>query len=255
MSEHFVIPDTQVKKGVKLDHLTAAGNYIVARRPDTIIHLGDHFDMESLSTYDRGTKKAEGKRYQDDIDAGRKGMDVLLKPIRALQKKQRQQKIRQYDPQMVFLLGNHENRIARHVNANPELAGKCGFDDLKLKEDGWYVCDFTDPICIDGVWYAHYFYNAMTGRALGGKAHTKLTNLGFSFTMGHQQGLETAIKPLNNGNTIRGTVAGSFYQHEEGYKGPQGNKHWHGCLYKHEVNSGNYNLMELSLTYLKEKWL
>ena len=252
--EHMIIPDTQVKPGVKLDHLTAAGNYIVAKRPDVIVHLGDHFDMNSLSSYDRGTKKAEGKRYQDDIDAGKEAMDVLLKPLRKLQRKQKRQKIKQYSPRMEFLLGNHENRIARHVNANPELDGKVGFQDLMLAEAGWNVHDFTSPVQIDGVWYAHYFYNANTGRALGGRCHTKLQNLGFSFTMGHQQGLETAIKHLNNGKTIRGMVAGSFYQHEEEYKGPQGNDHWHGCVYKHEVKDGNYCLMELSLSYLLEKW-
>ncbi len=252
--EHFIIPDTQVKPGVPLGHLTAAGNYIVDKKPEVIVHLGDHFDMSSLSSYDRGTKKAEGKSYQADIMAGLEGMDALTRPILELQYKQKSQKIKMYNPRMVFLIGNHEERIMRHVNANPELVGKLGYHDLKLKAFGWDMYDFKVPVCIDGVWYAHYFYNAMSGRPYGGRVHTKLQNLGFSFTMGHQQGLDTAIKALNNGSTIRGTVAGSFYQHEEEYKGPQGNRHWQGCLYKHEVKDGNYCLMELSLTYLLEKW-
>jgi len=40
--EHFILPDTQVKKGVPLNHLEAAGNYIVDRKPDVIVHLADH---------------------------------------------------------------------------------------------------------------------------------------------------------------------------------------------------------------------
>lgn len=255
MSEHFIIPDTQVKPGVRLEHLCAAGNYIADRRPDTVIHLGDHWDMHSLSSYDKSTKNAEGARYQDDIEAGRYGMDLLLAPIRELQRKQRVQKLKIYRPRMVFLLGNHEERIMRHVNVNPELHGKLGYQDLGLEDKGWEVHDFKKPVEIDGVWYAHYFYQPMSGRPYGGMVSTKLKNLGFSFTMGHQQGLETAIKPLNNGRTIRGLVAGSFYQHDEEYKGPQGNDHWRGCIYKHEVRDGNYCLMELSMTYLKEKWL
>jgi hypothetical protein len=255
MREHFVIPDTQVKPGVPTNHLTAAGNYIVDRRPDTIIHLGDHWDMHSLSSYDKGTKKAEGARYQEDIDAGLKGMVDLLRPIMDLRRKQKKQKIKQYSPQMVFLMGNHEQRIERHVNANPALEGKLGYQDLKLKELGWYVADFREPVEVDGVYYAHYFYNPMSGRPYGGRVHTKLQNLGFSFTMGHQQGLEVAIKSLNNGKTIRGLVAGSFYQHDEEYKGPQANDHWHGCIYKHEVKDGNYNIMELSMDYLLREWL
>lgn len=253
--EHFIIPDTQCREDVPLDHLEAAGNYIVEKRPEVIVHLGDHWDMKSLSSYDRGTKKAEGARYQQDIESGIAGMDTLLSPIKKLQRKQKKQKIKQYSPRLVFCLGNHEERIERHVNANPEFEGKLGYQDLQLEEYGWEVYDFRQVVVIDGVHYAHYFYNQNTGRPLGGKCHTRLQNLGFSFTMGHQQGLDTAIKPLNNGSSIRGLIAGSFYQHEEDYKGPQGNHHWCGCIYKHEVRDGNYDIMELSLNYLREKWL
>ena len=255
MREHFIIPDTQVKPGVALNHLTAAGNYIVDKRPDVIIHLGDHWDMESLSSYDRGTKKAEGRRYSEDITAGRKGMDTLMKPIVNLQRKQARQKIKQYKPEMVFLLGNHEQRIERHVNANAELDGAIGYKDFKLEKYGWDVAGFTEIRVIDGVHYSHYFYHPNTGRALAGvNLETRLNTLGFSFTMGHQQGLKTALKPLNNGNTLRGLVAGSFYQHDEDYKGPQGNNHWRGCVYKHEVRDGNYDIMELSMSYLLRQW-
>ena len=180
--EHFVLPDTQVKPGVPTNHLTAAANYIVEKRPQVIVHLGDHFDMPSLSSYDKGSRKAEGTRYQADVDAGIAGMETLLRPIQELQRKQAKQKIKQYKPRMVFLLGNHEDRIARHVNANAELEGKVGFHDLMLEEMGGEVHEFKEPVCIDGIYYAHYFYNPMTGHSWGGKANTKLNNIGFSFT-------------------------------------------------------------------------
>lgn len=253
--EHFIVPDTQVKPGINLDHLTAAGNYIVAKRPDVVIHLGDNWDMQSLSSYDRGRKKAEGRRYNEDIEAGNAGMQALTQPLLDLQAKQASQKIKQYKPRQVFLLGNHEERIMRHVEANPELDGQIGYHNFNLAELGWEVHDFREPVCIDGVYYAHFFYNPMTGRPYGGRVHTRLQNLGFTFTMGHQQGLEVAIKALNNGKTVRGLVAGSFYQHDEDYKGPQGNDHWRGCIYKHEVKDGNYNIMELSLKYLLKQWV
>jgi len=255
MSTHFIIPDTQVKPGVPTNHLEAAGRYIVRHKPDVIIHLGDHFDMHSLSSYDKGTKKAEGANYLDDIKAGQRAMGELLKPMWEYNRKRKANKKKQYKPRMVFLLGNHENRIARHINANPELDGVLGFHTLKLEVYGWEVQDFLKPIEIDGLTYAHYFYQPMSGHPYGGKATTKLNNVGFSFVMGHQQGLDMAMKHLGNGKTLRGLVAGSFYQHFEDYKGHQANDHWQGCLMLHEVHDGEYCLMELSMNYLMKEWL
>jgi len=180
MSEHFIIPDTQTRPGLTYEHLTAAGNYMVAKKPDVVIHLGDHWDMHSLSSYDKGTKKAEGARYQDDIDAGLEGMRALLQPLWDYNAKKRRNKEKQYHPRMVFLIGNHEERIMRHINANPELDGKLGY-----------------------------------ARPWGGMARTRLNNIGFSFTMGHQQGKEIGEKSLANGKVIRACIAGSFYQHDD----------------------------------------
>lgn len=255
MAEHFIIPDTQVKKGVPIDHLTAAGNYVVDKKPDVIIHLGDHWDMPSLSSYDKGTKKAEGRTYQEDIDAGIAGMEAFLAPIKAYNKRKKRNKEKQYRPRMVFLLGNHEERVMRHVNANPELSGKCSYEDFKLEKMGWEVHDFLEMVEIDGVMYSHFFANPNTGRPWGGMARSRLNNIGFTFTMGHQQGKDLAEKHLANGKVLRALTVGSFYQHDEDYKGYQGNEHYRGCIYKHEVENGNYCLMELSMKYLLENWV
>jgi len=250
-NEHLFIPDTQCKPGVSLLHLTALGNYIVYKQPHVIIHAGDHWDMHSLSSYDKSTKKAEGARYEHDIQAGIDGMDALFEPVIQFNKGRR----KKYKPRLIFTIGNHEERIMRHVNANPSLEGKLSYKDLQLERHGWEVYDFLEVAEIDGVAYSHYFYNPMSGKAWGGKAATMLNNVGFSFTMGHRQGKDQAEKHLANGKTIRGLVAGSFYQHDEDYKGPQGNHHWRGIIYKHEVRDGNYDLMEVSLKYLMDKWL
>src|SRR3972149_11701156 len=83
MSKHLVIPDCQVKPGVPLDHLEWLGKYIVAKKPDVIINIGDFADMESLSSYDVGKKAFEGRRYKNDIDIARIGMEKLLGPIKS----------------------------------------------------------------------------------------------------------------------------------------------------------------------------
>lgn len=255
MTKHFVIPDVQAKPGLNFDHLKACGNYILSKKPEVIVCLGDFWDMPSLSEYDKGKKSFEGRRYKADIEAGHEAMRLLLAPMNEYNKRQRRNKKATYSPRRVFLMGNHCQRIARAIDKDPILEGTIGYQDLKLESYGWEVYNFLDTVEIDGVYYSHYFYNPMTGKPYGGKASQRLNNIGFSFTMGHQQGKDIAEKHLANGKTLRGLVVGSFYQHDEEYKGPQGNSHFRGCIMKHEVKDGNYNLMELSLDYLMKEWL
>ena len=89
-----------MRKGVPVNHLRAIGNYTVAKKPDVIIFMGDHWDMPSLSHYDVGTLKAEGGRYQDDIKAGIKAMELFLDPIKNTITKRKKNR---YEPGLVFL--------------------------------------------------------------------------------------------------------------------------------------------------------
>ena len=92
MTRHLVIPDTQVKHGNSVDHLYWAGRYAAATKPDVIIHLGDHWDMESLSSYDVGKKSFEGRRYTRDLYAGNSAMANFIAPIEAEKERLRSNK-------------------------------------------------------------------------------------------------------------------------------------------------------------------
>ena len=41
MSSHIIIPDTQVRPGVRLDHIKWANRYIREHKPDKLIIIGD----------------------------------------------------------------------------------------------------------------------------------------------------------------------------------------------------------------------
>lgn len=240
----LVIADTQVKEGVNLDHLAALGEYIADTRPARIVHIGDHWDMPSLSSYDRGTAKIEGLRVRADIEAGNEGMRLLLGPLRRLQRHQRQCKKRVYNPEMHFFVGNHEQRIKRYENSNPAIQGFIGYDHFDL--DGWIVHDFLQPYEIQGVQFAHYFYNPNTGRPYGGTAEHRLNKIKKSFVQGHEQGFKYHIEAVGQ-SRIHGLVVGSFYSHDEDYKGPQGNSHWRGCALLKNHKDGEYDLELLGL--------
>lgn len=251
---HLVIPDTQCKPGAPLEHLLWLSDYIVDKQPDVIVHLGDHWDMPSLSMYDKGTKAAEGRRYGDDIQAGNLGMDLLFHHIKEYNKGRLKMKEKQYKPRLVFCIGNHEERILRHINANALLDDTVGYHHFNLREYGWEVYEFLHVAKVNDIGYVHYYANPNTGKPFSGNMLARLKTIGKSFTMGHQQGKDAAERYLPDGTAQRGLVVGSFYQHMESYKGPQGNHHWRGVIMKHEVDKGNYDLMEVSLDYLRRRY-
>jgi hypothetical protein len=251
---HLIIPDTQAKPNVPTDHLGWIGQYILDKKPDVIVHLGDHADMESLSSYDVGKKTFEGRRYKADIEAANEAFDILCNPLETYNKRVRATKHAQYLPERHLLLGNHEDRINRATNDDPKLDGTISTDDLNYKAHGWNVHPFLKPVEIDGIHYAHYWAAPMTGRPYGGTAAGRLSKIGHSFTMGHQQTLDYAVRFLSNGQQQCGLVAGAAYLHDEDYKGYQGNAHWRGIIVKHEVSEGAYDPMFVSLSYLCRKY-
>lgn len=252
---HLIIPDTQVKPGVDLSYLKWIGKYIVRKRPDVIIQIGDFNDLESLSSYDKGKRSAEGKRLNADIEAGKLAMRALLTPLLNLQAEQIENDEEVYKPRLVLTLGNHEHRLTKHIDANPELHGFLRMEDLGYEYFGWEVYPFLEPVCIDGINYCHYYPNVMTGKALGGNAQLMLKTIGESFTMGHRQTLDVATRFLPaSGQQQWGLICGACYTHEEDYKGYQGNHHWRGIVVKHNVKDGSYDPLFVSLDWLKKEY-
>lgn len=251
--KHLIIPDTQVKPGVDLSYLEWIGQYIVEKKPDVLIQIGDFADMPSLSSYDVGKKSFEGRRYKDDIKAAVKGMNILLAPLRDYNEKCRKDKKKQYRPRMVLTLGNHENRIDRATEGDPKLYGTIGIDDLRYAEAGWEVFDFLDPVIIDGVVYSHYLVSGVMGRPIG-SASAMISKTHQSCVVGHQQGRQVAYGRRADGSAITCIIAGSCYLHNEEYMGNQGNNHWRGLVVLHEVKDGQFDEMFVSLDYLRKKY-
>ena len=248
MSRHIIIPDTQCKPGVSLDHLSWVGEHIAHRKPDVVVHIGDHWDMPSLSTYDKkGGRKMENARYVDDVDAGNEGMALLLGPILEEMKRDRSWK-----PRLVFTLGNHEERIVRAVNDNPhQLEGVIGYHNLDLEE--WEVHDYLRPVVIDGVAYAHYFASGVMGRPVS-SASALLTKQHMSCVMGHVQDRDIAYAKRADGTRMTAIFAGICYTHDEGYLNPQTNNSWRGIWELNEVDDGAFDEMAVSLSYLEGEY-
>lgn len=244
--EHLFIPDTQVHAGVPIDHIRWAAEYALAHKPDAIVMGNDWWDFPSLNTHEAEWADFRVRDLADDLCSGLHAWDLFHATLA---------KEPRYQPAIYFLEGNHDERWRRMFRFDKRfealLPGPRHFVAATPRVK-WVALE--EIVRVDGVCYSHYFVQPRTGRPLGGTAQHRLTQLKFSFTQGHVQTKEMAEQHLGDGRVLRGIVCGAFYEHREDYLGWQGNLHWRGMLHKHEVRDGNYDLLEVSLGYLRRKF-
>lgn len=249
----LVLPDVQAKPGNSFDFLYRIGTYMVEKKPDRVCCMGDLADMASLSSYDKGKKAFEGRRYKKDVQAAHDAQAALLAPLQEYNAKARRNKEKVYRPEMDLFLGNHEDRTDRATNEDAKLDGMLSIKDLAYEEFGWRVHPFLDVVVIEGIAFSHYFTSGVMGRPVT-TAAALLAKKHMSCVAGHQQGLQIATAFRADGVPLTGIIAGSCYEHDEDYLGPQGNKHWRGFLMLHEVWNGGFDLMPVSLGYINKKY-
>lgn len=250
---HFIVPDTQVRPGVPTSHIDWIAQAIVDYMPDVVVHIGDHWDMPSLSVHDGPcSMKMEGARYEDDIQAGNEAFARLCAPMEAEQARRVRRKIKRWNPRKMFLFGNHENRIERAMNRDPKWAGVIGYHHLLTRD--WERHGFLERVWQDGILYSHYFQSAHSSHAIGGTIDNRLNKIGASFVQGHEQGFRYGTRIQASGANWHGLVAGSCYLHDEDYRGAQGQSHWRGVVILNEVRDGDYCVMPLTLDYLCRRY-
>ena len=181
-------------------------------------------------------------------------MDLLMQPIKAeLAKNARKKrnKKKTWNPELHFLLGNHEQRIERAIEKDAILEDTIGYKDFNLED--WQVHGFLDPVNIEGVMFSHYFTSGVMGRPVS-SAKALLAKKHMSCIMGHVQDRDIAYDIRADGKRLTSIFGGIFYQHDEGYLGAQGNSSWRGIWMLNEVNDGTFDEMPISIDYLRSKY-
>lgn len=213
-SDMIVIADTQVDNMSPTDHLRAIGKYIWQHKPKYIIHIGDHWDFPSLSSFASEFER-EGRRLVDDLSGGYAAFKLIMEETNKQNAKLRRGK---YRPEKHFIEGNHENRLNRFINSHPALVGSFDLPNF-VKKQGWKWHNFLDPLFVEGICFMHYMPNPESSRPVGGSIENKLNKFPHSFVHGHQQKFQFGRRQNLEGRPHFGVCAGSFYMHDEDYRG------------------------------------
>ena len=248
---HLVIPDTHAHPNFHNKRAEWLGKLINDVKPDVVIHLGDSADMPSLSSYDRGTKAFQGRRYADDINAHLDFNYRLWDIVRASKKRL---------PERYFLEGNHEHRIKKAINIQPELEGAISFDDLDLERFYDHIVEYNGRspgvVSVDGISYAHFFISGVMGKAIGGAhpAYSILAKGHGSATAGDLHLLSYECQTGIGGKRLQGLVAGCYQDYDADWAGEANKLWWRGVIIKRGVDNGNYDPQFISIQQLRKEY-
>ncbi len=243
---HLVIGDSHSDPDVPNDRYVWLGKLVREVRPDVVVDIGDWADMGSLSSYDKGKRSFEGRRYHKDVDHAIKAREVFHRELRGLR----------YKPRLIHTRGNHEHRIDKATDEQPALDGLISTDDLKVKDFGWEEHPFMVPAFADGIAYCHYFASGVMSRPIGGMhLASALLRLGFmSCVQGHSHTYDHAERTRVDGSKVLGLSVGCYFGHYMSWAGSQANAmYYRGIVVIREVESGYGQVEKISYETIRRK--
>ena len=243
----LVIGDSHSDPDVSNQRYDWLGQLVAEVRPDVCVDVGDWTDFGSLSSYDKGKRSFEGRRYWRDVEHSIDARERFDKPLRGLRKK----------PRKVALRGNHEARIDKITDAEPMLDGVISHADLQVTEHGWEDVPFMVPITIGGIAFSHYFASGIMGRAIGGMhLASALLRLGFmSCVQGHSHTFDVAERTRADGSKVLGMSVGAFFEHFMPWAGAQANAmYFRGIIVIRDVTGGYGQVEKISLETIRRRY-
>ena len=251
MSKTYVLlPDQHADPGHNNDRADWMGRLIADVKPDVLVNIGDAADMASLSTHNLVSVGS----YEEDINAHLSFQERLFAPMKVAKKRQ---------PRKVFLVGNHEYRITRTIENNPQFAGeKFGLSMKDLDLDRHYhnvvqyESDTPGVINLDGIDFAHFFISGVMGRPIGGVNHARamvLKNM-CSSIQGHSHLLDYAEVTNSSGKTFQGMVVGVGSDQAPGWAGLRAKLWRPGVAILRGVKGGNFSFQWVNMKDLKKEY-
>lgn len=116
---HLVIADPHVRHDDNYERFRHLGKAIVDILPDVIILLGDWCNFDSVSSFECHGRPT----LSSELAAAENAMRTMMQPLKEYNKEQARKHRPRHYPRIVECLGNHEERLKRHLAEFPESFG------------------------------------------------------------------------------------------------------------------------------------
>jgi predicted phosphodiesterase len=231
----LVIGDEHVSTGQKLNRADLLGKAIKDIKPTRIVHIGDLMTFDVFSAWDRDKRKKmdAGLEYLDRIDKASGG----------------------YKCEVIMTEGNHEDRLWRYIDHNPEMEGAIDYvRDLNISH--WNIIPYKGYYNYKGVGFTHIPING-AGKPIGGKyVCTKALELHQGSTVfGHTHRLCVDTLHRHGGRNLNQALnVGCFFNHTDEYAQGSQTSYWRGLVLLDHYKQGRFGWQPISMGKLRKAY-
>lgn len=158
------------------DRFLWIGRWIASEAPDYVVQIGDWATFDSMSRHhERGSKEAQlAPSWPHDLESLYLSLGAMQKGMGG-----------RGHAKFVITEGNHEKRVARYENANPNVGNALSVQwKGAVREHGWNVRPFGEYYFIEGVGFIHHPING-AGKAFGGETGNQRAGAKATFPIVH----------------------------------------------------------------------
>ena len=202
MKNVLVIPDLQIPYE-DTHSLAAVEKVMFDYKWDEIIQLGDFLDLDCISSHNvNRLRTVAGKTIQKDFDAGNKILD-------------RWQRLAPKS-KITILEGNHDERMLRYLDANPQLVGALEVPKgLRLKERGIQWVPYWSQGELYKIGNAYFAHGQYTNEF---HAKKMVSRFGVNIFYGHNHELQSYSLVLRGENkTLVGQSMGCLCRYDQSW--------------------------------------
>ena len=240
----LVIGDVHIAPGQSMDRARLLGMAINELEPNRVIFIGDFLNFDSLSAWDKDKrKKMEGRRYQKDIDSGKKFLETM------------DNKVISGDPEYIFIEGNHEDRLWRYLDGQPLFDGAIDYRvDLGIQE--WKHIPYKEHYYHKGVYFTHVPINE-SGKPVSGPAACakSLSIYQHSVVFGHTHKLASSSVHRHGSDHLNQSLnVGCYFDHIDDYALGSVTSYWRGIVLIDHYKYGRFNWNPISMGKLRQTY-
>lgn len=254
----LVVGDAHVGADDPLVRFDYANELIMDKRPDKIIIMGDFLTLNCLSAWDMNKRmKMEGRRYFDEIVQGNEALDRMFHGLNIDNQRLRKNKKKLYIPDIIYIEGNHEDRLTRYMESDPTFQGTVSIPkDLQLAERAIKWVPYREYYHHNGIAFTHIPHNSV--KPVSGKYHVhKAMDCTIqSVVYGHTHKLETACRHVPGMKHLQQVLsAGCFFEHDEEYVHGLITNYWKGLILLNNYKEGRFDIATYSLGRMRRTYM